>query len=381
MLEAPARSADARPVERLYIEASALLNRRLTGIGRLVARLVDALARRTSVRLTTMIQPELARSIRLRTSLLCGQELEVSRDRLPSVDADVDGWVRRVLGQPCRRHNAEQAQAHAGLYTMLRPMERHFGKEVCLLYDFTPVLLPWVHTRDTQESFGIFFSQAAACCDRAVAISGSTRADASWLCTLPTEHVDVGYPGPSLCVEQHACPDPVERRRNVILIVSTLEPRKNGRFLLEWFLNTRVLPSGMELWWVGPPGWLWDRFKRMRWHAQGRQVKFLGMVSDRRLCEAYRQAAFSVYPSLYEGFGFPVLDSLWHGTPVLSAYHSSLQELAAPGVGYFDPCDPATLDAAYLALERGPRTVIDRAELARKFSWTRFADTVLRQCA
>src|SRR5262249_26877817 len=74
--------------------------------------------------------------------------------------------------------------------------------------------------------------------------------------------------------------------------------------------------------------------------------RFLGMVPDARLCELYRRAAFTIYPSLYEGFGFPVLDALRHGTPVVSSFNSSLQEFAGPGGFYFDPCDPASLDAA-----------------------------------
>jgi glycosyltransferase involved in cell wall biosynthesis len=250
-----------------------------------------------------------------------------------------------------------------------------------VLYDFTPVILPATHLPGTREHYGIFFAESSGWCDKGLAISRSTRADAAWLCALPADDVVVGYPGPSLCVSRHAHSGLVDRRPDVLLVVSTLEPRKNGPFLLNWFLHTSVLPASMELWWVGPKGWLDARLPVRRGGARGRQVRFLGMVSDCLLCALYRQAAFTVYPSLYEGFGFPVLDSLWHGTPVLSSFNSSLQEFTGPGVFFFDACDPASLDAAYRYLRAAQPVGIDREALREQFSWDGLARTVLGLCA
>jgi glycosyltransferase involved in cell wall biosynthesis len=227
----------------------------------------------------------------------------------------------------------------------------------------------------------MFFAQTSALCDKAIAISRSTRADARWLCALPQEDVVVSYPGPSLCVHDHACTASVCRRDNVWLVVSTLEPRKNASFLLNWFLTTSVLPAQAELWWVGPRGWLHQGIRRMPRSPYQRRVRFLGMVTDRRLCQAYRQARCTIYPSLYEGFGFPVLDSLWHGTPSLCSFNSSLQEFAGPGVSFFDACSPTSLDEACARLLAGTVASIDHAALARRFSWDRFAQTVLELCA
>src|SRR5206468_2768173 len=119
------------------------------------------------------------------------------------------------------------------------------------------------------------------------------------------------------------------RRPEVGLVVSTVEPRKNAFFLLDWFRESSALPDGAELWWAGAVGWLTSRRKLRAYRdlGRGRRVRFLGVVSDADLCRHYRTAGWTAYPSLYEGFGFPVLDALRHGAPVLASYNSSLREL------------------------------------------------------
>jgi glycosyltransferase involved in cell wall biosynthesis len=274
------------------------------------------------------------------------------------------------------------AERCAVLYTMLRPPQRHFRRELCLLHDFTPVLMPDFHVAETREHFGALFTRTAALCDKLLANSQSTKADAGWLCRVPPENVVVCYPGPTLCVHQHAWPGPVARRDNVLLVVSTLEPRKNGSFLFDWFMNTGVLDTGMELWWVGPRGWgVKHTSGRPVCQSRRRKIRFLGIVPDRDLCRLYRQASFTIYPSLYEGFGFPVLDSLRHGTPVLSSFNSSLQEFAGPGVYYSDPCDPASLDEACRELLVDRFNRFHRPDLEERFCWDAMAQKVLSLCA
>ena len=365
----------------VYVEVGSLLTKNLTGIGRLVARMIEALARRVSVRLVTTIGEDQARSLGLSTRLLCGQEIRISQGTLPSADGDVGEWTRQLLYHSRRRHDPRAAGDHAGIYPVLRPAERHFRREICYLHDFTPLLLPWAHLPGTCEHFGIFFTNTSRMCDFAVANSRSTKNDARWLLALPEGRVFVGQPGPTLCVDRHAFPHPVERLDNAILIVSTLEPRKNGKLLLDWFLHTTALPKSMELWWVGPTGWLGDAAQHRPRNRGERRIRFLGMVSDGALCRLYRQATFTVYPSLYEGFGFPVLDSLCHQSPVLCAYNSSLQEFEGPGVFYFDACDPSSLDAAYRQLCCNQDDPIPQRELRSRFSWDHLADTMLKLCA
>jgi glycosyltransferase involved in cell wall biosynthesis len=366
----------------LYVEVSPLLGRHLAGIGRFAARLIEALGRITTLRLVNTIQGEHARNMGLSKLLRCGQEIAVTDPQLPPADPDLARWARGLLHRRPRRHDERLADRCAVLYTMLRPPQRHFRRELCLLHDFTPVLMPNYHVAETCEHFGKLFTQSAALCDKFVANSYSTKADADWLCRTAPENIVVCYPGPTLCVHQHASQETVARRDNVLLVVSTLEPRKNGPFLFHWFLNTPVLDDRTELWWVGPRGWLVNHnSSRPNQEGRARKIRFLGFVPDRELCQLYRQASFTIYPSLYEGFGFPVLDSLRHGTPVLCSLNSSLQEFAGPGVFYFDPCDPASLDDACRELLASGPMVVDRPELDERFSWEAMARKVLSLCA
>jgi glycosyltransferase involved in cell wall biosynthesis len=364
----------------VYVEVSPLLTLHITGIGRFVARMVEALAKLTPLRLVTTINGAHAQNMSLSTDLQTGEEIAISAADLPAADEDVGRWAKRLLKRPHQQHDAELASRCAGIYTLLRPPARHFRREISVLYDFTPLIVPWAHVQETREHFGIFFSETSGLSDAAVAISKATKDDAQWLSPLPPEAVVAGYPGPSLCVHRHACAGRVERSRNIILVVSTLEPRKNGRLLLDWFLDTKALSPEMELWWVGPKGWLHEHSAETHLRASKKQVRFLGMVPDRELCKLYRRAAFAVYPSLYEGFGFPVLDALWHETPVVCAFNSSLQEFAGPGVHYFDACDPATLDDACRELFARGAGSVHRDDLCENYSWDKLARTVYAMC-
>jgi glycosyltransferase involved in cell wall biosynthesis len=352
------------------VDVGALEEKHLTGMGRFVAHLVQALARLAPLGLLTTVG---------------GKYIPISDGDLEELDGDLESWARRLLRRPRRPLDEQSARASAAIYTALRPGARCFRREVGILYDFTTLLLPWTHGDNSRHHFGTFFAKTAPLCDKLVAISQSTKEDARWLCAADNQDILVGYPGPSLCVHKHAFPAPVTRNRNIILVVSAIEPRKNAPFLLDWFASTEVLDAQTELWWVGPSAWWASRelvssLKQRRRGQRGERIRLLGKVSDRRLCQLYQQASFTIYPSLYEGFGLPVLDSLMHGTPVVCSYHSSLQELAGPGVFYFDPCDPATLDQACRNLLAAQPVTIDTESLRARFSWGKLAQTVKTLC-
>jgi len=165
-----------------------------------------------------------------------------------------------------------------------------------------------------------------------------------------------------------------------LLVVATLEPRKNLLSLVEAYSR---LPTPLRrqhpLVIVGARGWLTGELeRRLEPLERGGQVKRLGYVLQEDLPLIYAGAHAFVFPSLYEGFGLPVLEALASGTPTLTSNRSSLPEVAGDAALLVDPENVDTLTAGLerlltdaewraQATERGLRQ-------ARQFSWERCVD-------
>jgi glycosyltransferase involved in cell wall biosynthesis len=134
----------------------------------------------------------------------------------------------------------------------------------------------------------------------------------------------------------------------------------------------------MELWWAGGTGWKLPKGILSPTKGQ-RLVRPLGAVDDARLCELYRTATATIYPSLYEGFGLPVLDSLRHGAAVLCSANSSLLEFEGDGVYFLDPRNPETFDLAWEQFQSCERAPF-RPDLERRCTWANFAQELLELC-
>jgi glycosyltransferase involved in cell wall biosynthesis len=357
----PAGPPDRFEDARVFVDAGPFSYDRLTGLSRYTARLTLALAGLVPVHFFSESEG---------MQLIPPDDLDWSRDQ------DLAVWAKRVWRS--QRVPLGPAPPNGiGLYCTLRPMHHHFPFEVSVLHDFSPYTVPHTHLDSTRDLFGGFFSKALPVSDLAIAVSHSTKADAAWLSPMDPDRVIVAHSGPSLCVGQHEHREPVRRQPNVGLVVSTLEPRKNAQFLFDWFLNSKLLPGDAELWWVGPIGWLTSHREMQGSRKAGRRIKFLGVVSDQELCRLYQTAGWSIYPSLYEGFGFPVLDALRHGTPVLTSLNSSTREFESPGLHFIDPCDASTVDDAWRALQADGPIEIPREPLDRAYSWENVARTLL----
>ncbi|CAN5885914.1 glycosyltransferase family 1 protein [soil metagenome] len=349
------------PAPAIYLDANPLADRHLTGIGRYTARIALALASYAPVRFFSN-----------GTYLILPEDLDWSQDQ------DLGAWGRRVW-KSRRRPFQKPPEDSVGIFGCLRPIEKLFPFEISILHDFTPLVVPQTHAEKTRGMFQGFFAKSLLSSDRALAVSHSTKADAAWLTGFDQDKIVVAHSGPTLCAARHGHTRTVTRRPTVGLVVSTLEPRKNAFFLLDWFHDTKALPDGSELWWVGPTGWLTSRrqLKKYRQASGNRRVQLLGVVSDERLCQLYQEAGWSIYPSLYEGFGFPVLDALRHGTPVLASAHSALREFECPGVFLFDPCDSDSVDLAWQKFQEAGSIVIPRQAIDDYYNWDRVARTLL----
>src|SRR5262249_53919519 len=152
----------------------ALATKHLTGIGRHVARLIRGLSRLAPLRLVSTMTGAQARRLHMPAPLVCGQEMAVTYHDLPPMDTNLDGWGHQLLRLPRRRHAVRQAGRSGCVFPALRPAERHFRREISILHDFTPLIIPWAHVPETQEHFNAFFARTLGLSDGAVAVSEST---------------------------------------------------------------------------------------------------------------------------------------------------------------------------------------------------------------
>jgi glycosyltransferase involved in cell wall biosynthesis len=163
-----------------------------------------------------------------------------------------------------------------------------------------------------------------------------------------------------------------------ILFVGTLEPRKNLRRLIDAFARITRADGEVALVIVGASGWMTsDLAPLVQASGLADRIVFAGYVADDELPRWYQAATIFCYPSLYEGFGLPVLEAMACGTPVVTSMTSSLPELASGAAALVDPTDVAALAAALSALlaDAPRRAEMRRAgiERARGYSWERTA--------
>jgi glycosyltransferase involved in cell wall biosynthesis len=158
--------------------------------------------------------------------------------------------------------------------------------------------------------------------------------------------------------------------RRYVLWTGTVEPRKNLPRLLEAFDG---IGDDVELVLVGPRGWNEQIAERPR-------VRMLGFVPAEDLGPLYAGAEVFVFPSLMEGFGFPVLEAMAQGTPVVTSLGTSTEELGRDAAVLVDPHDVAAVRGAIERVLREPALARELAEAGRaraaEYTWRRSADLV-----
>ncbi len=169
-----------------------------------------------------------------------------------------------------------------------------------------------------------------------------------------------------------------------ILFVGTIEPRKNIQGLIKAFnyLKKILVEVGrgrpLQLYIAGMKGWMYeDIFKEYENSAFKEDIIFKGYVSDSELAELYRNASVFVYPSFYEGFGFPILEAFGHGVPVITSKTSSCGEIAGNRALLINPENYKEIGEAILKVinsEALRQELIRKGlERAKTFSWEKTA--------
>ncbi len=248
------------------------------------------------------------------------------------------------------------------------------SKLITTIHDLTFLKYPETHTKYSVAAHTRHLKLAQKYADKIIAVSESTKKDLIDY-GIATEKITVIYEAAD-SVFKPIDPRDVKTKygltKDYFLNVGTLEPRKNLPRLIEAFskLPTRTIPVGTQLVIAGPIGW-GDSLETAN------NVKFLGFVPDEDLVGLYSGAKAFVYPTLYEGFGLPVLEALSCGCPVITSNVSSLPEVGGEAAIYINPLSVAEITQAMTAIQKLNLREKSLAQ-AKKFSWEKTAKATLK---
>ncbi|MGO9240071.1 MAG: glycosyltransferase family 4 protein [Bryobacteraceae bacterium] len=251
------------------------------------------------------------------------------------------------------------------------------------VHDLTAFRLPALHTAQTIAADKAFFSGIVSRARQVIAVSNNTKRDLMEALGLPDSRITVIYSGVR---EEFFRGDPPAGPkiraqygllRPYVLFAGTLEPRKNlARLLDAWAAMRASLREQYDLVLAGMPGWL-DAPTRARIRGGSAGVRCLGYVAEDELPAIMAGATLFAYPSLYEGFGFPVAEAMAAGVPVLSSAAGSLPEVAGDAACYVDPLSVDDIRTALERLLTSPQerhAMIQRgSRQAQRYTWEKCA--------
>ncbi len=256
----------------------------------------------------------------------------------------------------------------------------HPAGSVATIHDLGHLRYPEAYPRSMLKYLAWSTDHNVRCAAHLLADSQATKQDLVNHLGVAPERVTVVYPGlrdPCGPPQDRAAVDRVLAEYGIegpyVLYVGTLQPRKNVERLIEAFAKARKAGRLRErLVLAGRIGWLPDGILR-RLSAAGEEVTLAGYVPDDHLPALYAGATLFVLPSLFEGFGMPVLEAMACGAPVLAADSSSLPEVVGEGGVLFDPLDADALAEAirWLCEHEAFREELRQQgfKQARKFTW------------
>lgn len=238
------------------------------------------------------------------------------------------------------------------LLVRLRAEGVHTG---VLVADVMPELFPEWFDQHQLHLFGSWLEAHLEHSELFLCISHNTERDLQEVALrrgiereLPTVVIPLGADLPTADPKPMILPPQVGR---YLLVVGTLEPRKNQQLVIDAFDRLRYRHPDLGLILVGRQGWMTEELaERIREHPEfGRRLLWPDAVDDGQLAWLYRNAFLTVAPSRYEGLGVPVMEALHHGCATISSTGGALPEA---GDGRVETIDPDDVDGLVVAIER-----------------------------
>lgn len=236
------------------------------------------------------------------------------------------------------------------------------------VHDMTCWLMPEFHSAANVKADALYADRVLKRAQGLIAVSENSRRDAIEVLGIPEDRIVAIHPG----VASHffdVPPAEISRVRTrlrldrpYVLSLGTIEPRKNtDRLLAAWAAMRKDVRNGFDLVFAGPLGWATEATKSAL--HQNDRVRYLGYVAESDLAGLTAGATLMAYPSLYEGFGFPVAQAMASGVAVVTSNVSSMPEVAGEGAEY---ADPLSIESLRRALEKVLESEDLRRDLARR---------------
>jgi glycosyltransferase involved in cell wall biosynthesis len=264
-------------------------------------------------------------------------------------------------------------------------------KQVVTLHDVMFLLpfpsSPSLYQRWCRRYYSLIAKRVARRADAILTVSRYSAGDIQRHLGVPPQDIHVVYGAASTFTKDRlqaaALRDELNLPHPYVLSLAAVDPRKNTRMVIEAYamaVQNAGIPEYLVL--IGiPPRWQNYYDSAVRHSGLKDRIFWFDFLPEASLAAMYEGAAVFLYPSLYEGFGIPVLEAMASGCPVISSTTSSIPEIAGDAALLVDPNDKtAVAEALVNVLQDGPlrHSLISKGfQRAARFSWRRHAEETL----
>lgn len=262
-------------------------------------------------------------------------------------------------------------------------------KKILTLFDLTPTLFPQnfsIYSKYYTKLFPLVLKNS----DKIITISKSSKKDLANIFTVPESKIEISYLGVENKfnnITNNQTLKQVRQRYNLpkdfILFVGTIEPRKNLANLISAYYLFRK-KYNLQLVIVGKKGWKYDEvFHTIDKLGLHDEIRVVGYVKDDDLPSFYNLAKVFVYPSIYEGFGLPILEAMASGCPVIASNSSSMPEVIGDAGILINPEKldkelPSSLKKILKSTKMREKLIKKGMERAKQFTWQKTARETIK---
>lgn len=289
-------------------------------------------------------------------------------------------WEQLILGYELKKYNINLFHGPAFFVPFWKPKN---CKYVLTVHDVTFIKYPEAFTKLTQFYYKLLFTHSLKIADCIIADSTSTKNDLMKHYGTPEKKIKVVYLGvgdmflkEKILIEEKDIKEKYGLQDKYLLFTGVLSPRKNVERIIDAFSTLKQDDAYKDycLLIIGRKGWLYqDLFDKIEKTPNKGDIKIIDYVSDRELSIIYALATIFIFPSLYEGFGLPILEAMAGSCPVITSNVSSMPEVAGDAAILINPY---SVDELVAGIKQITTNSMLREELQRKgllqvkkFSW------------